>query len=333
LNSGRCFESGGDYACVCPPGFQGQNCELELTFCDPNPCLNGGTCIDSLSAASCDCVVGFSGDRCQVNDDDCTPNPCQNGGTCSDAVNAYSCECVLGFEGDVCSGTVLESCAAILAAQPDAASGVYVVDPDGMNAGKSPLPVYCDMTTDGGGYTRIGHEDVGASGTFKYLGLESGTVTDVANASGNGFVGPRFAGRYHTLRISWSGQTNGYLRFRSDVELFSNDVKTSFAITELETSNTTLSDWIKASGGASFCRGSSSPDVRPGDTSWAIKPQNDNATECGCSGSNWAGQGAFYGGHLNATSCGGYGGGWAAVRAAGEAKAGMTDVATDLWVR
>ncbi|HYQ14402.1 MAG TPA: fibrinogen-like YCDxxxxGGGW domain-containing protein, partial [Polyangiaceae bacterium] len=190
VNDGRCFASGNEYACVCPQGFQGKNCDLKLSFCAPNPCLNGGVCIDSLTAATCECAVGFSGDRCQSNDDDCTPNPCQNGGTCTDAVNAYSCACLPGFQGDVCSGAVMESCAAILAAQPGASSGVYTVDPDGMNQGKSPLPVYCDMTTDGGGYTRVGHEDVGASGTYKFLGLEAGSALDVANATGNGFFGP-----------------------------------------------------------------------------------------------------------------------------------------------
>jgi hypothetical protein len=333
LNEGRCFESGPEYACLCPAGFQGKNCELQLTFCDPNPCLNGGTCLDTPTNAVCDCAVGFSGDRCQTNVDDCTPNPCQNGGVCTDAVNAYSCACASGYLGDVCSGSVMQSCAAILGAQPGAASGIYTIDPDGMNQGKPPMPVYCDMTTDGGGYTRIGHEDVGASGTYKFLGLESGNVTDVANASGNGYFGPRFAGRYHTLRITWQGATSGHLRLRSDVELFSNDVNTAIVVTELDTSSIALSDMVRAAGGARFCRASSSPDARPGDTSWAIKPQNDSATECGCSASNWAGQGAFYGGHLNATSCGGYGGGWAAVRSNGEAKAGMNDVSTELWIR
>ena len=333
FNDGRCFESGPEYACLCPAGFQGHDCELELTFCDPNPCLNGGTCLDTPTNAVCDCAVGFSGDRCQVDDDDCEPNPCQNGGTCRDAVNAYSCECVPGYQGDVCSGFVMQSCAGILAEQPSSASGVYTIDPDGMDQGKPPMPVYCDMTTDGGGYARIGHEDVGYSGTYKFLGLESGNVTDVATGTGSGYFGPRFAGRYHTFRISWSGADTGYLRFHSDAELFVNDVQTSMVVSELETSSSLLRDLIDVAGGASFCRASRSPDVRPGDTSWGLKPQNDLATECGCSSPNWGGQGAFYGGHVNATSCGGYGGGWAGVRVNGEAKAGQSDLATDLWVR
>jgi hypothetical protein len=45
------------------------------------------------------------------------------------------------------------SCMAIKTATPTAASGTYTIDPDGAAGAIAPFQVYCDMTTDGGGYT------------------------------------------------------------------------------------------------------------------------------------------------------------------------------------
>jgi hypothetical protein len=59
---------------------------------------------------------------------------------------------VTALESVVPSATAT-SCLALKTAWPYAATGVYWIDPDGPG-GSSPFPAYCDMDTDGGGWTR-----------------------------------------------------------------------------------------------------------------------------------------------------------------------------------
>ena len=46
------------------------------------------------------------------------------------------------------------SCKAVRTMNPTASSGMYMIDPDG-NGGDTPIDVFCDMTTDGGGWTLV----------------------------------------------------------------------------------------------------------------------------------------------------------------------------------
>ncbi len=46
------------------------------------------------------------------------------------------------------------SCFSVLTADPKAESGPYLIDPDGMN-GEPPFTTYCDMVTQGGGWTLL----------------------------------------------------------------------------------------------------------------------------------------------------------------------------------
>ena len=79
------------------------------------------------------------------------------GGSCPACADAASC----GSDGDCASGLCgagscvrLASCQAILAAGLSRGDGLYSVDFDGAESG-APLQVKCDMTVDGGGFTRF----------------------------------------------------------------------------------------------------------------------------------------------------------------------------------
>lgn len=127
----------------------------------PKPtCANAGcskhaTCRELVVGKPiCTCKAGFSGDGKTCTDiDECAPAPCLNGGACADGLNSFTCACVNGFTGPTCA-VPPTSCSAIATANGAAPSGIYTVDPDGP-AGAPAFSVFCDMTTDGGGWTKI----------------------------------------------------------------------------------------------------------------------------------------------------------------------------------
>ncbi len=121
------------------------------------------------------------------------------------------------------AGAVYASCKAALAATPGAPDGVYTIDPDGAGA-QAPIPVWCDMTTDGGGWT-LGlvrnSVDVGLHPTFAsgYVGLPALAI-DPKVASSVAMGTPALAGWIDLNAFAYTdlvleGFTAGASTFRS----------------------------------------------------------------------------------------------------------------------
>jgi hypothetical protein len=99
--------------------------------------------------ASCECGTpeGFSATMDDCNDGDASVNP----GALESCATAYDDNC----DGKNNDGCIYASCKELLALTPGSTSGKYSIDPDG-NGPNPPYPAWCDMSTDGGGWTLIG---------------------------------------------------------------------------------------------------------------------------------------------------------------------------------
>jgi hypothetical protein len=156
---------------TCTGGACGFACGTGFGDCDMNPatgcetdvrvtvahCGACGTRCATPANASATCAAGACGFVCNTGFASCDANAA-NG--CEVDLRTSATHC--GACGTTCGTGRCEdgrcvsnrNCAEILRTAPASTSGNYTIDPDGAG-GRSPYTVYCDMSTDGGGWTVV----------------------------------------------------------------------------------------------------------------------------------------------------------------------------------
>ncbi|XP_062819096.1 aggrecan core protein isoform X1 [Anolis carolinensis] len=68
---GTCQEQEGIITCLCPPGYMGEHCDIDIDECHSRPCLNGATCVDGIHNFTCLCLPSYGGDLCDIDLAEC----------------------------------------------------------------------------------------------------------------------------------------------------------------------------------------------------------------------------------------------------------------------
>ncbi len=161
---------------------------------------------DSTTQESCNAPSGFVGTDTDCDDSDSAFHP---GATPGCDGEDYDCDGAMdndadldGYPAATCGGTDCDDtdnsltpspgggcslgtdCAAILAAGTWSTDGVYTIDPDGLGSTYTAQNVYCDMNSDGGGWTLVAsnHSD---DTTFPTGTARQGYTLDLSGYSGS----------------------------------------------------------------------------------------------------------------------------------------------------
>ena len=98
--------------CLCPPGYSGDQCQIDSTMCGTSTCLNGGTCVrhTTTPTPTCNCTtskvfsgISYAGNFCQYEATDYCKDGhfCVNHGSCVADGNGYVqmrlCACIIVY--------------------------------------------------------------------------------------------------------------------------------------------------------------------------------------------------------------------------------------------
>jgi hypothetical protein len=154
----HCTVEQGSRDCYCDHGYKPDpdgrthcqdidECALHIDLCQHN-----STCVNTPGSYKCLCPPDYTGPYCETYLNPCKNVHCRNGGVCVDVGGHAQCNCKDGYWGTVCQFWPQRDCADLNTYHGIYLSGVYsILLPDH----KTQMKVYCDMDTDGGGWTLI----------------------------------------------------------------------------------------------------------------------------------------------------------------------------------
>lgn len=141
---------------VCGDGFVGPG-----EMCDDGNLVDEDECSNSCAPASCGDGIEQPGEECDdgnaSNDDGCLATCVL--ASCGDGFvvpGTEGCDDGNDDEMDGCLSTCVPAltCKQIVEELNDPEDGTYLIDPDG-EGGEAPFEAYCDMSSDGGGWTLL----------------------------------------------------------------------------------------------------------------------------------------------------------------------------------
>ncbi|XP_072016917.1 uncharacterized protein [Amphiura filiformis] len=156
----ECTNTAGSFTCACNTGYSkdGTTC-TDINECTTNHdnCDSNAACTNTVGSFTCECNTGYSGDGIICTDiNECTTNPgnCDPNADCTNTAGSFTCECNTGYSGDGTICTALQDCYEIMTTNGKNVSGINLISPIVIGTSTpTQMQVWCDMETDGGGWT------------------------------------------------------------------------------------------------------------------------------------------------------------------------------------